>query len=103
MSQHFKIPVLTDELLSQIMWGMENQDSVYMLNIKDCSIYSAEDDSVSPEFLVNLPPWQSSDGYQLMVSFTNACKDSSLKTKLANELETKGKGVFRRFRDALSE
>lgn len=106
MSRHYRLPVFTDEILSQIIWGMENQDADYYLNIKDGSVYSREfggdDVEVPDEYLVELPPWGSSDGYQLMVSFVNVCKNHKLKEKLLRELSGRSHGVFRRFRDVLA-
>ena len=103
----FRLPIFTAETLSQIIWGMENQDMDYMLNIKDGTLYSPEvsieTGEEPPQYLVELPTWNSSDGYQLMVSFTNSCKDPKLKERLVRELNSKSHGVFRRFRDVLSE
>ena len=103
MVSRFRLPFFTAETLSQIIWGMENQDADYMLNIKDGTLYSPETGEEPPQYLVDLPSWGSSDGYQLMVSFTNACKDRTLKEKLSKELNSKSHGVFRRFRDVLAE
>lgn len=104
MSRKYRIPVLTEEILDQIIWGMENQDTEYSLNIQDGTLYSPDtsDEPVSDEYLVELPPWQSSDGYQIMVSFTNACKDPELQRRLIKELNSRSHGVFRRFRDVLN-
>ena len=98
-------PVLTDEILSEIMWGMENQDTVYMLDTSTGNLYSPEtgDPDTDPENLVTLPPWSSSNGYQLMVAFINTCPDGRLKQRLSSELGSRRHGVFRRFRDILSE
>ena len=103
MMSRFRIPVFTDETISSIIFGMENQDVDYMLNLDDGTLYSPEMGEEVPENLVELPPWGSSDGYQLMVSFTNSCKDKELKDKLVKELNSKSHGVFRRFRDVLSQ
>ena len=103
MTGRFRLPVFTDETLSSIIFGMENQDVDYMLNLDDGTLYSPEMGEEIPENLVELPPWGSSDGYQLMVSFANSCKDRNLKEKLAKELSSKSHGVFRRFRDVLSQ
>ncbi len=105
MSRRYRLPVFTEEILDQIIWGMENQDSEYSLNIQDGSLYSPDssDETIDEEYLVELPPWKSSDGYQIMVSFTNSCKDQKLQRRLINELNSKSHGVFRRFRDILSE
>ncbi len=75
----YRLPVFTDETLSRIAWGMENQEDVYLLDRRDGSIHKSGEDalSVPKEFLLELPPWGSSDGYQMMISFVNACSDSN--------------------------
>jgi hypothetical protein len=106
MSRRYRLPRFNDQMLSEIMFGIENQDVDYMLDIGTGNLYSSEMDGIEPsseENLVELPPWTSSDGYQLMVSFTNTCQNPQLKQKLVDELNSKSKGVFRRFRDVLSE
>ncbi len=103
MSRRYRLPVLTDEILEEIIWGMENQDFNYSLNTMDGTLYSSEvnEEPVPAEYLIELPPWYSSDGYQIMVSFTNACKDTDLQRRLVNELNYRKPGVFRRFRNVL--
>ena len=106
MSRRYRLPRFNDQMLSEIIFGIENQDVDYMLDIGTGNLYSSEMDGIEPsseENLVELPPWTSSDGYQLMVSFTNTCQNPQLKQKLVDELNSKSKGVFRRFRDVLSE
>lgn len=96
---------LTDEILSEIIWGMENQETTYMLDVSRGILYSPEtgDPETDPENLVPLPAWSSSNGYQLMVSFISSCPDEKLKARLSSELGSRRHGVFRRFRDILSE
>ena len=106
MSRRYRLPRFNDQILSEIIFGIENQDVDYMLDLETGNLYSdefSEDRPSSDENLVELPPWTSSDGYQLMVSFTNSCRDSQLRQRLADELNSKSRGVFRRFRDVLSE
>lgn len=105
MNRRIRLPRITDETLEQIIWGMENQDCDYQLDIRTWNIYSSEfsDDDVPSEYLVDLPSWTSSDGYQLMVGYVNVCADPALKRRLTEVLSSKSRGVFRRFRDVLSE
>ena len=105
MSSRYRIPVFSKDTISQIAWGMENQDEKSFLNLSDGMVYTPSllSDQIVPENLVDLPPWHSSDGYQLMVSFVISCKNQALKEKLSSVLNNKSRGVFRRFRDALSE
>ena len=106
MSYRYRLPLLTDQLLSEIIFGMENQDVDYVLDLKTGTLYIPGSDDRNPpdgDDIVNLPPWTSSDGYEVMVAFTNACSDRELKKKLSSELSSRQKGVFRRFRDVLAE
>ncbi|MBR1583706.1 MAG: hypothetical protein IJ663_08190 [Spirochaetales bacterium] len=106
MSYRYRLPLLTDQLLSEIIFGMENQDVDYVLDLKTGTLYIPGSDDRNPpdgDDVVNLPPWTSSDGYEVMVAFTNACSDRDLKKKLSSELSSRQKGVFRRFRDVLAE
>ena len=106
MSYRYRLPLLTDQLLSEIIFGMENQDVDYVLDLKTGTLYSPDSDDRNPpddDDVVSLPPWTSSDGYEVMVAFTNACSDRELKKKLSSELSSRQKGVFRRFRDVLAE
>ena len=105
MSRRYRLPRFNDQILSEIIFGIENQDVDYMLDISTGTLYSpefSEGEVPSEENLIDLPPWRSADGYQLMVAFTNACQDHELKRKLVNELNSKERGVFRRFRDILA-
>lgn len=106
MSRRYRLPRFNDQILSEIIFGMENQDVDYMLDIGTGNLYSVEfpeSEPSSEDNLMDLPPWTSADGYQLMVSFTNSCQDSGLRQRLSDELNSRERGVFRRFRDVLSE
>lgn len=106
MSYRYRLPLLTDQMLSEIIFGMENQDVDYALDISTGTLFSPEkaDGRIPDEDnLVELPPWTSSDGYEVMVAFTNACRDRGLQQRLSAELSSRQKGVFRRFRDILGE
>ena len=106
MSNRYRLPRFNDQILSEIIFGMENQDVDYMLDLGTGCLYSEEVSEEGPssgDNLVELPPWTSADGYQMMVSFTNSCQDQQLRQKLSVELNSKERGVFRRFRNVLSE
>ncbi len=106
MRRRYRLPRFKDQILSEIIFGMENQDVDYMLDMGTGNLYSVEfpeSEPSSEDNLMDLPPWTSADGYQLMVSFTNSCQDSGLRQRLSDELNSRERGVFRRFRDVLSE
>jgi len=106
MSRRYRLPRFNEQILSEIIFGIENQDVDYMLDIGTGNLYSkefSEEEPSAEDNLVELPPWTSADGYQLMVSFTNSCQDPGLRQRLSDELNSKERGVFRRFRNVLSE
>ena len=94
MSYRFKLPILSEQVLSEIIFGMENQDTDYLLDIRTGTLYNQELDDGSEhsaENLVSLPPWNSADGYQLMVAFTHSCRDKNLQKRLSEELNSRQK------------
>ena len=106
MSYRYRLPILSEQVLSEIIYGMENQDTDYMLDIRTGTLFNPHGSDVvstSADDLVSLPTWTSAEGYELMTAFTNACKDKKLQERLASELNSRQKGVFRRFRDVLAE
>ena len=105
MSYRYRLPILSEQVLSEIIYGMENQDVDYVLDIRTGTLFNPQGGDVvstSADDLVSLPTWTSAEGYELMTAFTNACKDRKLQERLASELNSRQKGVFRRFRDVLA-
>ncbi len=106
MNHRVKLPVLSKETLSEIAYGMENQESESVLCLDDGNVYPQEMleeyfDDVEGHNFVDLPDWSSSDGYQLMCSFVQVCDDDKLKNELSKALNSGARGVFRRFRSVL--
>ena len=59
MSRRYRLPRFNEQLLSEIIFGIENQDVDYMLDIGTGNLYSSEMDGIEPsseENLVELPP-----------------------------------------------
>ena len=86
MNHRVKLPVLSKETLSEIAYGMENQESESVLCLDDGNVYPQEMleeyfDDVEGHNFVDLPDWNSADGYRLMCSFVQVCDDDKLKNE----------------------
>lgn len=100
MVEQFK---LTAELIDQIIFAMENQKESFLLDTETLlltSVSSAEDSR--KDYLLPLPDWTPSDGYQLMDSFTGTLKNPVYRERLRDILNS-GRGVFRGFKNVLKE
>jgi len=103
---------LTEELIDEILFFMEDQGDEFYVDAEEGEIVPSieihsDDDDVDGDddiddryFLV--PEWSPSDGFRLMESFTASLRNSVVRKKLSAALD-RGKGVFRAFKDTLSE
>ncbi|MEE8442019.1 MAG: GNAT family N-acetyltransferase [Spirochaetia bacterium] len=94
---------LTRELADQIVFGMENQDHVFYLDL--------DTQTIVPDPLglgdadaryVRLPPWRSVDGHNLMARFVTSLRNPIYRERLRTILAS-GRGAFRQFKDAIGE
>ncbi len=108
-SQH--LPNLTKDLLDSIIFAMEDQVSDYYLDVQEIQLISEEEyryllqDDASAgegERFVPIPDWEPSDGFHLMETFANRVRNPLYRQRLLDALQS-GKGVFRKFKDVLSE
>lgn len=99
---------LTKELIDQIIFGMENQEHEFFLDLAQMVVLKDEDiddfdasleNPDLPRFL-DLPQWQSLDGFHLMELFVHKLHNPLAKVELQRILQS-GKGVFRQFKDLL--
>lgn len=100
---------LTRELIDQIMFGMENQDSEFVLDTREPRVVKTQEISEEPdgtedaeERYIPLPEWRSVDGYNLMEKFV-ASLHNPIYREILRRILASGKGVFRQFKDALKE
>lgn len=106
---------LTDEIVRQVIFGMENQNHRYLLDVEEGKVLRADSidgaafgEVLDPDMLdptaryQELPPWSSADGFNLMQAFLGELPNPQLRQEL-NEILLSGKRVFRRFKDKLSE
>ena len=106
---------LTDDIVRQVIFGMENQNHRYVLDVEEGRVLRADsiDPSLDPASFGTdvldpaaryheLPPWTSADGFNLMQAFLAELPNPQLRQEL-NDILRSGKRVFRRFKDRLSE
>jgi len=96
-------------LIDDIIFNMENQDSDFLLDTQEGYVvdinnndYDDEPDFENDDRFIGLPDWSSSEGYRLMERFAAGLKNPVLREELSSALN-RSKGVFRAFRDVLSQ
>jgi len=94
---------LTRELVDQIVFGMENQDQEFYLDLETQTVVPDPPDiEEEAERYVDLPPWSSVDGYNLMERFVGSLRNPIYRERLRKILAS-GRGVFRQFKQTVSE
>jgi len=102
---HFELDKI---LLDDILFHMENQEGDFLLDSKKGIIIdlinSETPDKTDQEEgrFIRLPDWKPANGYRLMERFTAGLKNPVLREELSSALN-RNRGVFRAFRDALSQ
>ncbi len=112
---------LNDTILERIIFAMEDQGRSHYIDLRTGELtpkpeknpqdrgFSGESvpdgslaDALLPEWIAPPPRWTPADGFRLMESF--CARISRMETKLAlNRAISRGKGVFKAFRQTLSE
>jgi ribosomal protein S18 acetylase RimI-like enzyme len=103
---------LTDALIDDILFAMEDQEGCFLLDTVEGVVAGGPDgldssdentnadDGEGGERYIDLPEWDSSDGFRLMERFTAAFRNPLIRKELSSALGL-GKGVFRAFKDVL--
>ena len=103
---------LTEALIDDILFAMEDQMGEFMLDTvegvvadgADGSDFSDEDldddDEEGGERYIDLPEWDSADGFRLMERFAAGFRNPIIREELTSALSL-GRGVFRAFKDTL--
>jgi GNAT superfamily N-acetyltransferase len=96
---------LTQELIDDIIFWMEAQNGDFVVDAEAGRVVNVEE-LQGGEFdqarYIDLPEWDSVDGFGLMEGFTASLKNPPAQKKLAAALN-RGRGVFRAFKDVLAE
>jgi len=99
---------LDNTLIDEITFYMENQDGDFLFDTQDRKIIDIfnemieEENDYNSDRYISLPKWGSKDGYRLMEKFAVNLKSPLIRQELSNALNRK-KGVFRAYRDVLSQ
>jgi GNAT superfamily N-acetyltransferase len=99
---------LTQELIDDIIFWMEDQNGEFVIDVQVGTVVNVGEFGVANEVdgtedrYINLPEWDSADGFGLMENFTASLKNPPARKQLSAALN-RGRGVFRAFKDALAE
>ncbi len=95
---------LTDSLADEILYCMENQNHIWLVDAAKSIVIDSDQDIDSlnqkEEQFYCIPKWTSDDGFELLRSFTNSLHSPLAREDLKQVLSS-GRGVFRRFKDVI--
>ncbi len=93
---------LTDSVYSKILFAMEDQTQVHVLNTETLELEDfncIEKEKASKKY-VELPEWTSADGFSLLEDFTSALHSPVARMELKQAINS-GRGVFRNYKNVL--
>lgn len=98
---------LTGSLIDDIIFAMEDQNGEFCvdadsLSLIPCNSEFEDEFEVDEENYYSIPDWSSDDGFELMQSFTESLRSPEAKSRLRRAV-TAGRGVFRKFKQVLSD
>jgi ribosomal protein S18 acetylase RimI-like enzyme len=97
---------LTEALIDDILFAMEDQEGSFLLDTVEGVVAGGLDgvdfsyDDEDGERYIDLPEWDSADGFRLMERFAAGFRNPVICKELNSALG-RGKGVFRAFKDVL--
>ncbi|MDR0910903.1 MAG: GNAT family N-acetyltransferase [Spirochaetaceae bacterium] len=100
---------LNEAQIDEILFVMEDQNSNFIFDTEsgeiinlDEQIFTDKSENTRGDRYIDLPDWDSSEGFLLMEHFAASLKNPIIQNKLRAALD-RGKGVFRAFKDVLAE
>jgi GNAT superfamily N-acetyltransferase len=100
---------LTKAMIDEILFFMEDQDGEFLLDTQEGAVIRTDSEDFDEEAFeaddgkyVSLPDWGPSDGFRLMERFTAGLRNALIREELSAALD-RGRGVFRAFKDTLSQ
>jgi GNAT superfamily N-acetyltransferase len=98
---------LSDELMDDILFSMEDQETEFCIDTQRGIVLNREDiaegaEEAEKDRFIYIPDWDSSSGFRLMEHFAASLRNPLLREELGAALN-QGRGVFRAFKDILSQ
>ncbi len=94
---------LTKELIDQIIYGMEDQEQEYYIDLQRGEVVPEHEiEEPDEERYVLIPDWRPVDGYNLMERFLQQLRNPIYREQLRSILAS-GQRVFRRFKDTVKQ
>jgi ribosomal protein S18 acetylase RimI-like enzyme len=100
---------LTGALIDEILFFMEDQDGEFYLDTQEGIVVNEDSDEFDRDAFeadndryISLPDWGPSDGFRLMERFAAGLHNALIREELSAALD-RGRGVFRAFKDTLSQ
>ena len=103
---------LTEALIDEILFSMEDQMGEFLLDTAEGVVIGGadgpdisnkeneEEENDAGERYISLPEWDSASGFRLMERFAAGFRNPLIREELSSAL-SRGKGVFRAFKDTL--
>ncbi len=105
-NQPYSPPPMSDELMYQIIFSMEDQATTYLFDLREGVPVQGELIRCGREEREaryrDLPSWKPADGFRIMEKFISSLKNPLFRERLKDAL-AKGKGVFRNFKNTIKE
>ncbi|MDR1445386.1 MAG: UPF0158 family protein [Treponema sp.] len=98
---------LSHELMDDILFSMEDQETEFCIDTQRGIVLNLEDigegaEEAEKDRFIHIPDWDSSSGFRLMEHFAASLRNPLLREELGAALN-QGRGVFRAFKDILSQ
>lgn len=92
---------LTSALLDQILFAMEDQDHLSVVDLSTLTVVPCDDENSCPDGpVLPLPSWTGVDGFRVMREFSDSLNHPEVQAELRKILDS-GVGVFKRFKQVL--
>lgn len=104
MSKTQPLAFLNDAIVERIIFAMEDQTKSHLVDLRTGELVDlgeSPEESAAKDYLAPPPPWAPADGFRLMETYCARLKNLELKRALLKAL-SRGKGVFKAFRQELS-
>lgn len=98
---------LTDKLADEIIFAMENQNSLFVFDAEKNRVVAVDSELVAEDLIEKekgyvLPSWDSEDGFNLLEEFADSVVEQKIRAEL-KQILSNGRGVFKNFKNTLKK